>query len=134
MATLLFFMVSPSWSLPASSWLQCCHGFSYMDTLIVGAGVMSAMSASMLPWIFIHGYLQNYAERKHPELASMLPWIFIHGYMDPQRDRVHHPSGFNVAMDFHTWILAENIINDRTWNSFNVAMDFHTWILRTAEL
>ena len=37
--------------------------------------------------------------------ASMLPWIFIHGYLPAA---LFHSSGlscFNVAMDFHPWIL-----------------------------
>ena len=38
-------------------------------------------------------------------------------------------AGFNVAMDFHTWIHANisGYIRGTTL-SFNVAMDFHTWI------
>ena len=36
--------------------LQCCHGFSSMDTVLCQLPVLSLSGASMLPWIFIHGY------------------------------------------------------------------------------
>ena len=87
--------------------LQCCHGFSSMDTQLMRVRghparacfnvamdfhpwILEVLStffqvfepASMLPWIFIHGYThkrQQYDQFKPS--ASMLPWIFIHGYM-----------------------------------------------------
>ena len=40
---------------PLSS-LQCCHGFSSMDTRVFLHSSMVRTIASMLPWIFIHGY------------------------------------------------------------------------------
>ncbi len=109
--------------------LQCCHGFSSMDTLpcplpsgrtcacfnvamdfhpwihrvkrkstvsltcfnvamdfhpwILIPTDFSASTvspASMLPWIFIHGYVVVSYIVAWVACASMLPWIFIHGY------------------------------------------------------
>ena len=85
--------------------------------------------ASMLPWIFIHGYRHVYAVIFSPPPllqcchgfssmdtfqqlyftrqdchASMLPWIFIHGYSCCFCLGCICRSGFNVAMDFHPWI------------------------------
>ncbi len=36
--------------------------------------------------------------------------------------------GFNVAMDFHPWIQAAENGEAARNNGFNVAMDFHPWI------
>ena len=46
---------------------------------LFGKDILS-LEASMLPWIFIHGYgsCQEFCEKV--QVASMLPWIFIHGY------------------------------------------------------
>ena len=38
--------------------LQCCHGFSSMDTVFLCISYTFGVEASMLPWIFIHGYRQ----------------------------------------------------------------------------
>ena len=57
-----------------------CHGFSSMDTSNTVASTISVGSASMLPWIFIHGY------RKRDDVL------------------VRKVVSFNVAMDFHPWI------------------------------
>ena len=85
----------------------------------------------------------------------MLPWIFIHGYTLNPGTSAHQQQSFNVAMDFHPWILVNNNISlfEDYWlqcchgfssmdtqqqmsipqskvECFNVAMDFHPWILQ----
>ena len=64
----------------AFAWLQCCHGFSSMDTIGFFLRSPENSQASMLPWIFIHGYVNDVV------VSSVL--------LD----------SFNVAMDFHPWI------------------------------
>ena len=82
-----------------------CHGFSSMDTSNTVASTISVGSASMLPWIFIHGY------RKRDDVL------------------VRKVVSFNVAMDFHPWIrLSQPDMSDPVLPRFNVAMDFHPWI------
>ena len=106
--------------------LQCCHGFSSMDTSLCLQEIYIQNIASMLPWIFIHGYQGGRVEglcwkwwlqcchgfssmdtekcnkqKASFHLASMLPWIFIHGYSNNQCESRLQISGFNVAMDFH---------------------------------
>ena len=85
--------------------LQCCHGFSSMDTWdIVRLWKHSEWNSSMLPWIFIHGYLIFNTLQGGFNNASMLPWIFIHGYMLIAKVLKRLKACFNVAMDFHPWI------------------------------
>ena len=118
-----------SFALMSAYMLQCCHGFSSMDTSNPIYRCSSLCSASMLPWIFIHGYgidifssamlaplLQcchgfssmdtpKYPSRRRSiHTASMLPWIFIHGYRSGKFQQEARCSCFNVAMDFHPWI------------------------------
>ena len=61
--------------------LQCCHGFSSMDT----------------EW-------NQCIPRDPDQCASMLPWIFIHGYVNDVVVSSVLLDSFNVAMDFHPWI------------------------------
>ena len=71
----------------AFAWLQCCHGFSSMDTIGFFLRSPENSQASMLPWIFIHGY-EYFGYAYH----NLFP-------------------RFNVAMDFHPWILILMIKN-----------------------
>ena len=72
---------------PTPDMLQCCHGFSSMDTVREMMFWFVRLSASMLPWIFIHGY-EYFGYAYH----NLFP-------------------RFNVAMDFHPWILILMIKN-----------------------
>ena len=161
--------------------LQCCHGFSSMDTEIFGSisitpisfnvamdfhpwipnipneGWNGALAASMLPWIFIHGYILECPCRFIRIWASMLPWIFIHGYkrilgvnwMEYILLQCCH--GFSsmdtvvigvvlilvYSASMLPWIFihgyARRSPGMRLGNyCFNVAMDFHPWILQTS--
>ena len=94
-----------TFSFPISFLLQCCHGFSSMDT------GMCMRSFSPPPPLLqcCHGFSsmdtfqQLYFTRQDCH-ASMLPWIFIHGYSCCFCLGCICRSGFNVAMDFHPWI------------------------------
>ena len=68
--------------------------------------------ASMLPWIFIHGYSSSSTPHNWCQEASMLPWIFIHGYCIMPVARLVIIWCFNVAMDFHPWILMTVMLNN----------------------
>ena len=67
------------------SMLQCCHGFSSMDT---GCGWVWPWQrpwwASMLPWIFIHGYRFKYCYYSMCLISFCLPFFYIPVYFADQ--------------------------------------------------
>ena len=85
--------------------------------------------ASMLPWIFIHGYIYKRGSKKMPGETLQC----CHGFSSMDTTTLT-PSQisftrFNVAMDFHPWILKLDALYQSGINfCFNVAMDFHPWI------
>ena len=87
--------------------LQCCHGFSSMDTETKVYYYRTNRIASMLPWIFIHGYL-NIMTGLWTEGISGLQCCHGFSSMDTKTLRpmmnTRRGLGFNVAMDFHPWI------------------------------
>ena len=79
---------SRSWSWTITVLSHRCRIIFAMDfhpwiPIHLGALVENKGLASMLPWIFIHGYDKNGHVQAHQIHASMLPWIFIHGYRGP---------------------------------------------------
>ena len=89
-----------------------------------------SVCASMLPWIFIHGYYLSMKYRAYITIASMLPWIFIHGY---KAERLLHGI-LDLDASMLPWIFIHgygmwmSMAMTKALMSFNVAMDFHPWI------
>ncbi len=85
--------------------LQCCHGFSSMDTA-AGSEDMERGGLSFNVAMDFHPWIRHNPQRLYNSMLS-----------------------FNVAMDFHPWILKNSKQQTTTNFCFNVAMDFHPWIL-----
>ena len=90
--------------------IGCCRYASMLPWIFIHGYISTCLGfrfgtpASMLPWIFIHGYSEMPARNSSMYEASMLPWIFIHGYSVCVRWDLSRNTCFNVAMDFHPWI------------------------------
>ena len=84
--------------------LQLGHGFSAMDTPKTGGRAGFDYSASIGPWLFSHGYLLEFRNRRHSIHASIGPWLFSHGYVLNDECAAHGQNSFNWAMAFQPWI------------------------------
>ena len=108
--------------------LQCCHGFSSMDTTTLTPSQISFtrfnVAMDFHPWIHTgHSFL--WQER---DLLQCCHGFSSMDTKDSGTDGRESSHSFNVAMDFHPWI--HNTMSDPHFFifCFNVAMDFHPWI------
>ena len=109
--------------------LQCCHGFSSMDTInksLKNRGLHPSFNVAMdfHPWIQSMDFADYTSHFRFNVAMDFHPWIL----MSNNKGNVA-TMRFNVAMDFHPWILCNTSARRSITACFNVAMDFHPWIL-----
>ena len=115
--------------LTTTSMLQCCHGFSSMDTSNVFAPILSNrfcfnVAMDFHPWIqerkiprrnntlelqCCHGFSSMDTSDEIDNIIKSIQLQCCHGFssMDtshPDSKHLEHIRSFNVAMDFHPWI------------------------------